>query len=265
MEAPTSREEKEKLVIELSYTKGYTYKQITKELRMSPNQISNIIKKHEEKSNAIANKKKQLSLSSKAYKLYSKGKTEVEVAIKLDISQAHATQFHLEYWKLKELDVLESLYVRTRGKLFSLCKLYEELVVKRGMSIEQVANSVDIDLNRLPYIEGLYQKAKQETDRMQEKRDYLLKEIISLRKEPIELEYEKRKRRLAFSFNHYPHYGDRENSAMEASSYFSNSRPLPLLSLLSEPYDLSGQYGNEQGESKRKEEIHGVDKGDIAE
>ena len=122
-----------------------------------------------------------------------------------------------------------NLYVRTRGKLFSLCKLYEELVVERGMSIEQVANSVDIDLNRLPYIEGLYQKAKQETDRMQEKRDYLLKDIISLRKEPIELEYEKRKR-LAFSFNHYPHYGDRENSAMEASSYFSNSRPLPLLS-----------------------------------
>lgn len=35
--------------------------------------------------------------------------------------------------------------------------------------------------------------------------------------------------------------------------------------MLSEPYDLSGQYGNEQGESKRKEEIHGVDKGDIAE
>jgi len=45
---------------------------------------------------------------------------------------------------------------------------------------------------------------------------------------------------------------------MEASSYFSNSRPLPLLSLLSESYDLSGQYGNNQ------EEIHEVDKGGIA-
>jgi predicted transcriptional regulator len=78
-----SREEKEKFVLEFYYTKGYTYKQITKELRMSPNQIRAIIKKHEEKNNAIANKKKQLSLSSKAYKLYSKGKTEVEVAIKL--------------------------------------------------------------------------------------------------------------------------------------------------------------------------------------
>ena len=113
-------------------------------------------------------------------------------------------------------------------------------------------------LTRRSTFRGLYQKAKQETDRMQEKRDYLSKEIISLRKEPIELEYEKRKRRLAFSFNHYPHYGDRENSAMESSSYFSNSRPLPLLSLLSESYDLSGQYGNNQ------EEIHEVDKGGIA-
>jgi predicted DNA-binding protein YlxM (UPF0122 family) len=152
MEAPTSREEKEKLVIELYYTKGCTYKQITKELKMSPNQISDIIKKHEEKSNVIANKKKQLSLSSKAYKLYSKGKTGAEVAIKLDIPQAHATQFHLEYLKLKALDDFETLYVRTRGNLLQLCKLYEELVVKRGMSIEEVANCVDIALNRLPYM-----------------------------------------------------------------------------------------------------------------
>ena len=175
---------------------------------MSPNQISNIIKKHEEKSNAIANKKKQLSLSSKAYKLYSKGKTNVEVAIKLDIPQVQATLFQFEYCRLMGLDNFESLYLRTSGKVTPLCKLYEELVIKRGMSIEQVGNSVDIALNRLPYMEGLYEIAKREADRMQEKRDYLLKEIISLRKEPIELEYEKRKRRLAFSFNHYPHYGD---------------------------------------------------------
>jgi transposase len=258
MEAPTGREEKEKLVIELYYTKGHTYKQITKELRMSPNQIRDIIKKHEEKSNAIANKTKQLSLSSKAYKLYSKGKTGVEVAIKLDIPQAHATQFHLEYWKLKRLDVLESLYVRTRGKLFSLCKLYEELVVKRGMSIEQIDNIVDIALHKLPYIEGLFEIAKREADRMQEKIDYVLEGKISLKNELIELEVEKRRKELALSSNHYPYYGGRENSATEAYFYFSNPRPLPLVSLLLEPYDQSTQYRNDQ------EEIHGVDKGDIA-
>jgi predicted DNA-binding protein YlxM (UPF0122 family) len=38
------RKEKEKLVLELYYEKGYTYRDIAKELRMSPNQISDIIK-----------------------------------------------------------------------------------------------------------------------------------------------------------------------------------------------------------------------------
>jgi predicted DNA-binding protein YlxM (UPF0122 family) len=61
---------------------------IAKELRMSSNQIRDIIKRHEEKNNTIANKKKMLSLSSQAYKMFSEGKTNVEVAIKLDIPQA---------------------------------------------------------------------------------------------------------------------------------------------------------------------------------
>jgi DNA-directed RNA polymerase specialized sigma subunit len=43
-----SREEKEKRVQELYYDKGYTYREIAKELRMSPNQIREIIKRHEE-------------------------------------------------------------------------------------------------------------------------------------------------------------------------------------------------------------------------
>jgi hypothetical protein len=44
-----------------------------------------IIKRHEEKNDAISNKKKELSLSSKAYKLFYEGKTNVQVAIMLDL------------------------------------------------------------------------------------------------------------------------------------------------------------------------------------
>ena len=80
-----SREEKEKMVLDLYYTKDYTYKQLTRELRMSPNQIREIIKRYEEKNDAIANKKKELSLSSKAYKLFYEDRTNVQVAIKLDL------------------------------------------------------------------------------------------------------------------------------------------------------------------------------------
>jgi predicted DNA-binding protein YlxM (UPF0122 family) len=82
-----SREEKEKMVLDLYYNKCYL-QDIAKELRMSSNQIREIIKRHEEKNNTIANKKKMLSLSSQAYKMFSEGKTNVEVAIKLDIPQA---------------------------------------------------------------------------------------------------------------------------------------------------------------------------------
>jgi hypothetical protein len=68
---------------------------------MSFNQISDILKSHEERNNAIANKRKELSLSSKAYKLFSKGATNVEVVIKLDVPQAQVTQFRLEYANCK--------------------------------------------------------------------------------------------------------------------------------------------------------------------
>lgn len=99
-----SREEKEKRVLELYYDKGYTYREIAKELRMSPNQISEIIKRHEEKNEARANKKKMLTLSSQSYKLFSDGKTNLEVAIRLDIPQTQVTQFRSEYWRLKDQD-----------------------------------------------------------------------------------------------------------------------------------------------------------------
>src|ERR687892_1409526 len=99
-----SREEKEKMVLDLYYNKGYTYRQLARELRMSPNQLREIIKRHEEKNDAIANKKKMLSVSSQAYKLFSEGKDSVQVAIKLDLPQEKVTQLRLEYWRLQNQD-----------------------------------------------------------------------------------------------------------------------------------------------------------------
>ena len=43
-----SREDKEKLVLDLYYNKDRTYRDIAKELRMSPNQIRDVIKRNEE-------------------------------------------------------------------------------------------------------------------------------------------------------------------------------------------------------------------------
>jgi predicted DNA-binding protein YlxM (UPF0122 family) len=226
-----SREEKEKLVLDLYYNKGYTYRQLAKELKMSPNQIRDIIRRHEEKDNAIANRKRELSLSSKAYKLYSKGKNRAQVAIMLDIPEPQATQFHFEYFRLTGQDELISLYARTKGKLSSLLKLFDELARNRGMSIEQIANVVEISLHKLPNMESLYDQAKREVERLVEKRDYLLFNINSLKKELAEEEKRQRGMLALPSYNNYydTDNGGREFPTATSSHYNYDRRPLSFM------------------------------------
>jgi hypothetical protein len=85
---------------------------------MSPNQLREIIKRHEEKKNddAIANKKKELSLSSKAYKLFYEDRTNVQIAIKLDLPQDQVTQFRLEYWRLYIVEIIPGTSNKKRNE-----------------------------------------------------------------------------------------------------------------------------------------------------
>ena len=87
----------------------------------------------------------------------------------LDIPEPQATQFHFEYFRLTGQDELISLYARTKGKLSSLLKLFDELAVNRGMSIEQIANVVEISLHKLPNMESLYDQAKREVEKISRK------------------------------------------------------------------------------------------------
>jgi transposase len=241
-----SREEKEKRVLELYYDKGYTYREIAKELRTSPNQIREIIKRHEERNHAIANKKKMLSLSSQAYKLFSKGKNNVQVAIKLDLPQEQITQFRLEYWRLRNQDKLESLYMLAKdkvsvlwkiykelviiggmsieevasvistGHLYQLSRLYKELVIKRGMSIEEVAAVVDINLNILPDMERELDQTCKALAKKQVELDIL-----------DEVEKRRRNRTVTLSPSSYRYVENRENPAMNPFPYHPDTASTP--------------------------------------
>jgi cytidylate kinase len=240
-----SREEKEKLVLDLYYNKGYTYREIARELRMSPNQIREIIKRHEEKNDAIANKKKNLSLSSQAYKLFSEGKTNVQVAIKLDLPQEQITQFHLEYWRLQNQDELESLYKLAKGKvsvlwkiykelmiirqmsieevasvmntdhIYHLARLFKELVRKRGMSIEEVAAVVDINLNILPEMKEELDQTCKELAKRQLDLDMIKVRISSLEEE----ENRRRNRIVTLPPSSYRYAENRDNPTMNPFPY----------------------------------------------
>jgi len=191
--------------------------------------------------------------------LFSEGKTNVQVAIKLDLPQEQITQFRLEYWRLQNQDKLESLYIVTKGKVSHLWKLYKKLIIERGMSIEAVANVVDIALNRLPDMEALLDETIKAVARKQAKVDYLEERMCYLEEE----EKRRRNRIVTLPPSSY-HYVD--NPATNALPYYypASSQPPSLPYPPSGYPDLTNDYRDALKNSKEKEEIHGMYEGDIA-
>jgi hypothetical protein len=127
---------------------------------MSIRDISAIIKKEEARLQKYKYQQQRQELSSKAYELFSQGKKPLQVAVALNIRQSEATKYYREYWKLRGLHKLNAIYIKTNGKIWPLWKLYKELIKKRGMSIEELVNVVEIAIHKLPYMENLYGQAK---------------------------------------------------------------------------------------------------------
>jgi hypothetical protein len=142
-----TRQERERLVLDLYYNQGKTYREISKQARISPRDIGVILNKAiEEKTEASkeqgqdnnGNEKNQnqeqehLSLSTQAYKLFSERKTPLEVAIALNLRESEATKFYKEYWKLKQLHNLMIVYEEIKGDIEPFLKLYR-LSKAKGM------------------------------------------------------------------------------------------------------------------------------------
>jgi predicted DNA-binding protein YlxM (UPF0122 family) len=177
----TISEERKKRVIDLYYNQGKTTREIAKIERMSIRDISAIIKKEEARLQKYKHQQQRQELSSKAYELFSQGKKPLQVAVALNIRQSEATKYYREYWKLWGLQMLDSLYIKTNGKIWLLWKLYKELIKKGRMSIEQVANAVEIAVHKLPHMESLYEQVKEQVEKMQRTRQGLVNDIEALK------------------------------------------------------------------------------------
>jgi hypothetical protein len=75
------------------------------------------------------------------------------------------------------LDKLITIDKETNGKIWPVWKLYQRLVNKRGMSIAQVVNVVEIAIHKLPHMESLYKQAKDEAEKMQPTKQVLINDI----------------------------------------------------------------------------------------
>ena len=113
--------------------------------------------------------------------MFSNKKTPLQVAIALNIRQSEAAKYYREYWKLKGLDKLNIIHTETNGNTWPLWKLYQQLIKRRGMSIAQIVNVVEIAIHKLPHMESLYKQLKDEVDKLQYIRQGLLNDISALK------------------------------------------------------------------------------------
>jgi hypothetical protein len=151
---PLNRKETEDLIVDLYYHQNKTYREIRQIVRKSPRDIKVIL-------NKVEPERSSLSIPAQAYKLYSEGKTPIEVAIILNIREPEATQFNLEYWKLSQLHSLNRIYQETNGNISPLVELHR-LTRAAGLTTEHVIRLLRMANNDLLLIEQKCQDLKRE-------------------------------------------------------------------------------------------------------
>jgi transposase len=175
-----TRQERERLVLELYYNQGKTYREIAKAARISPRDIGIILNKvieekvegsKEEQGNINSKNhnqenKQHLSISAQAYKLFSDRKTPLEVAIALNLRESEATRFYKEYWKLKQLHNLNTVYEETKGDIEPFLRLYKLSKVK-GIGIKHVVNLLTFANEDLPALEKRFKRLRNDINALQ--------------------------------------------------------------------------------------------------
>jgi DNA-binding CsgD family transcriptional regulator len=150
-----TRQEKEKLVLDLR-SQGKTFREIAKEAQISPRDIKDIL-------NKSVSEEQSMSISSQAYRLFSKGKTTLEVAIALQLEADKVSEYHNEYLKLIHLDNLNQIYEEIGDNdIEPFVRLYKSAKAA-GMGIQHVNRLLNIaNNNDLPELENRYQELKKE-------------------------------------------------------------------------------------------------------
>jgi hypothetical protein len=221
----TSRQERERFVLDLYNNQRKTIRDIAKEARMSFRDIGSILNKANERreqnnnnnnNNDIEIKKQQqeqeprqqLSLSTQAYKLFTDGKSPIQVAVALNLKESEITRFYKEYIKLNQMHELNIVYEELKGNIIPFVKLYRSARAA-GMSEEHVVNLLRIanDDNNLPAVEYRYNRLKQEVNALENKKlnsnkdlQDLKNQILNSRKllDSCDLTYKQQAEKIAY-------------------------------------------------------------------
>ena len=169
-----TKPEKERLVIEL-YEQGKTYRDIAKEVHMSPGDISSIIKRHTGEPQADAEKGKQQqqeqeqTIDTKVFKLLDEGKTPIQVAIILNLPSAEVTRLHTEYRKLVGLQELNQLHKEIGDDIFEFHHTYK-FIKAHGYAPSQLIEAAE-HLDELPLLRSEREELMQENQNLEKQKE----------------------------------------------------------------------------------------------
>jgi hypothetical protein len=177
-----TRAEKEQYVIEL-YKQNRTVREIAKLMHMSFGEIGKILKKFKKEAEIergrtdeeeIDNNKAK-SKESQAFKLFSEGKTPVQVVIALDIAADEVRAIYRDFCGLNNMHQLVEVYDEIEDYLPSLLGLHR-LVKNQGMGEQEIINVLKLANNN-------------EIRFLQERVDYLRNHLRNLEIEVKNKEY----------------------------------------------------------------------------
>jgi hypothetical protein len=174
-----NQHQKKTLVIQL-YEQGKTRRQIAEVAHMSFKDIADVIKKHTgEDSDSV--EKLEKSKDARAFELFLKGKQSVEVAIELDISADEVEELHVQYWRLRKLDELETLYNEAKYSLSLLLRLFKTLKAMRIIKDKDIYDIIELANNGLPTLRNRHQDMLNQVTALRGEKVALINEIHGLR------------------------------------------------------------------------------------
>jgi Homeodomain-like domain len=137
------RKQKEALVLALA-EKGETYREITKKAGVSPNTIKAVLNR--------AGLDESTSMHSRAFEVFSEGKTPLQVAITLNLEAEKAIQYHQQYYLLLGCYEFTKVYLKIKDNpsaYANLVKLAQNSGMGDGDVIEllKIANGIFQGLN----------------------------------------------------------------------------------------------------------------------
>jgi hypothetical protein len=166
-----NREEREEYVIQL-YKENNSIREIARLVHMSFRDIGVIINKAKlqaERERGYTRDEEPKSPESQAFKLFSEGKSPVEVAIALDEPGDRVRAMYREYWELTGRYRLAQIYDEARYDIYGLLRLHK--IVK------------DLGLGEQEIIKVLELAKHNELENLQWKVEYLQNEVNMLENE----------------------------------------------------------------------------------